>query len=171
MPKSSKTRSSESKKKLARSRKNILVVLAILVTFVGVLYAWNSYTPQSTLQIEVEPELSGRTKDLCGGQYQVYPPTVYNWREKPFPLYSSDQRYYAEVVDSKFRRRKGVILYDADTNLELGRYLSSYPSLKVYCWAEDSSGIYVADYKPVYGYGGIFTPSPKTGPVKKLLVP
>ena len=49
---------------------------------------------------------------------------------------------------------------------------SDYSDFVIYCWAEDSSGIYVADYEP--GSGSIFViggKSSKTSPVKKLLVP
>jgi len=155
---------------LTAKRKSKAVIFFLIIGF-GLLtfyISWLNYIPSSTLDSQIVTDIKKPTEELCKGEHQLHPPTSWKW---PFPASSPDGEYYIDISDAKLGKITTLTLFDSNTQREVGKYFSSYPSLKVYCWAEDSSGIYVADYKPVYGYGGIFTPSPKTGPVKKLLIP
>jgi len=165
MPKAKKITSSDSIKK--KSSKKVIIIGGFSL-FIFIFIFLLSYIPSSTLDSQIVTDIKKPTEELCKGEHQLHPPTSWKW---PFPASSPDGEYYIDISDAKLGKITKLTLFDSNTQREVGKYFSSYPSLKVYCWAEDSSGIYVADYKPVYGYGGIFTPSPKTGPVKKLLVP
>lgn len=125
---------------------------------------FSGYVPVSILPVETHPELNVSKYDtLC--------------RELPFPLpypYSSlDGKYYVDKIRSRYRNAEVLRLFEAKTNRFLGSY--SYHEVLVYCWANDSSGIYLADYVDTGG-AGLFIGIPQLGPggggdVKKVLVP
>ena len=112
------------------------------------------------------PELKYRMEEICGEPHQLYPPTTLEW---PLPAFSPDGKYYVDITDSRFRRAKILKLYRVDTNQPLGTY--SYFKIRIFCWAPDSSGVYVEDYVPGSGTDFLFSTPGRTGPVKKLLVP
>lgn len=124
------------------------------------------HIPVSSLHSVTMPELRDQMKEICGEPHQLLPVTTLEW---PFPAFSPDRRYYVDIDDARFRRAEVLKLYGAATNQLVGTY--SYFRLKVYCWAPDSSGIYVADYVPGSGTDFLFSTPGRTGPVKKLLVP
>jgi len=143
----------------------IFLILLLVVGILGFQY-WRGHISISSLKTELlELTKQEVVFEICENEYALYPGP-----DQPFPLFSPDGRYYADIDDSRFRRAEVLKLYLADTNQIAGMY--SYFRLAIYCWAPDSSGIYVADYVP--GSSGFFsfydTPG-RTGPVKKLLVP
>ena len=136
---------------------------------VGVIVLFiRNYTPPSSIKWVIVPNVMVASEELCNSKNRLYPSTLHNWA---LPASSPDGKYYVDIADSRLTGMKIIKLFRKDDKKEVGRYFSEYSDLKIYCWTEDSSGIYVADYEPSRGFGGIFTPSPKTGPVKKLLVP
>lgn len=147
-------------------KKSIIIILLILFT-AGAYHFYSGYVPVSSLKTITMPELKGQMKEICGEPHQLLPITSFNW---PFPLFSPDGQYYVDITDSRFRRAEKIKLFRTDNGQPLGSY--SYFKLTVYCWAEDSSGIYIANYDP--GDSSLFIPfsrGGKTSPIKKLLIP
>ena len=73
--------------------------------------------------------------------------------------------------DRHDRTIKVIEMYEAESGDQVGRYVSSERSLFVYCWAEDSTGVFARDH--TLGTGSIFIifNRPSTDrPVIKLLV-
>ena len=165
MPKSAKKTTSGLNKKKQVKR---VIVLGGFGLFILTYILFLNYTPRSTLQWEERAKGSPSLREYCQDSEQIYPPT--SWKSQ-LPVFSPDGKYYIDVADFKLGRKKILKVFKADTQKEVGRYYSSYPSLKIYCWAEDSSGIYVADYERAGTGFGIFQRSSKIGPLKKLLVP
>jgi len=148
-------------------KKFLIVILFVAGGVVGLIY-YLGYIPVSSLRSVTMPELRYQMKEICGGS-QLYPPTVENWRDQSSQFFSPNGQYYADITDSRFRRAEVVKLYRADTDKLLGTH--SYFKVRIYCWAPDSSGIYVADYVPGSGTDFLLSTPGRTGPVKKLLVP
>ena len=167
LPKTTEESSSNPKKNRTWTKK-IFLGLTLLIIGIGIFIVFLNYTSRSSLQWVIVPNIQIHVKELCNDQRQLYPRSLNTWA---FPAFSPDKQYYVDIADAKLGRTKVLKLFSADTRKEIGRYYGIYSSLFIHCWAEDSSGIYIADYEP--GIGGFDiggTPS-KTGPVKKLLVP
>ena len=148
-----------------RTRLGIIFLMLLAVGILGFQY-WRGHISTSSLKTEL-PELTKQEVvfEICENEYALYPGP-----DQPFPLFAPDGHYYIDIDDSRFRRAEVLKLYQADTNQLVGTY--SYFRLAIYCWAPDSSGIYVADYIP--GSSGVlsfYDTAGRTGPVKKLLVP
>lgn len=149
-------------------KRTMIILLGLGVVVFGLLYFWG-YIPVSSLRSITMPELEGQMREICG-EPQLYPPTVENWRNWSLPFFSPDGQYYMNIKEVRFRQAEVLKLFRADTNQLLGTH--SYSNIRIYCWAPDSSGIYVADYIPGESSIFILFSSPgRTGPVKKLLVP
>lgn len=151
-------------------RKNpwVWILLALLVA-VGAMAFFAGRIPLSTLPVRKVPELEPRLMgDVCGEPRQLFPVTTAEW---PFPVKSPDGRYYFDLDDVGYRNAKELRLFESATDRLVGTY--SYRSMIVYCWAEDSNGIFVADHIPgdpllslmfwVFG--------PRKGPIKIVMVP
>jgi len=149
-------------------RRNALIVvpLILLAAAVGI---WQFRTRATLKATEVGPFLQVR-EDLCIGDSQIFPSAA----RDPFPAYSPDGQYYVEVrrLWPWERRTRLIEMYEADSGDQVGRYVSSERSLLVFCWDEDSTGIFVADHSP--GTGSLFIMFHRPviiRPVVKLLVP
>ena len=126
---------------------------------------YSGYIPVSSFKGEIQEKTETEILEICGKQYTTYP--GFEW---PFPFYSPNGEYYVNIVNSGFRNAEVLKLYRTDKKQPMGNY--SYFKLTIYCWAKDSSGIYIADYDP--GDSSLFIPfnrGGKTSPIKKLLVP
>jgi len=151
-----------------KHKKLLLVILVLSVA--GLLAFWYQHT-RTTLRGEEIGDLRivEAYDQLCNGDPQLYPLTIHD----PFPAYSADGRFYVDVqrLWPWERSRRVIEMYAADNGRRVGRYVSSERSLFVFCWAEDSTGIYVADYIPGSGsiFIGLSTPS-TIRPIHKLLV-
>jgi len=151
-------------------RRIALIVVPLILLAVG-LGIWH-YRTRSTLNKEEVGRLHDLRDELCNGisrLYPLYPPTS----RDPFPAYSPDGRYYVEVhrLWPWERSRRVIEMYEAESGDQVGRYVSSERSLFVYCWAEDSTGVFARDH--TLGTGSIFIifNRPSTDrPVTKLLV-
>jgi len=165
MPKSVRKKSSESTKKKSVNR---VVILGGFGFFILIYIFLRFYTPPSTLQWEERAEGSPSLREFCKEVEQIYPPTSRKW---PFPALSPDGKYYIDVTEAKLGHSKVLKLYRADTNQELGRYYSERSNILIYCWLQDSTGVYLADYDPGSGSFDIGGAPTKISPVKKLLVP
>jgi len=146
--------------------KNFFIIIILVVGGVILMFMYYlGYIPVSSLKQEIQERTQVEILEICNSRHVRYPGP--DW---PFPFVSSDGRYYADFRKSQFRRAEVLEIYQSNTRQRIGTY--SYFRLNIYCWAPDSSGIYVADYVP--GSSGFFsfydTPG-RTGPVKKLLVP
>lgn len=150
-----------------KKKKVFLGSVILLLLGIGALVFFWGFISSSSLKWITRPELKGQMREICGEPHQLYPPTSLDW---PFPAFSPDGRYYVGVGDARLRRAKELKIFWADTSQLIGKY--SYFSLIVYCWAEDSTGIYVSDRDP--GDSSLFIPfsrGGRIGPVKKLFVP
>lgn len=155
-----------SKGGLGRASKLFLGLLVIFVGAGSLLLFWG-YIPVSTIRYIVIPELKGQMRLICAGENQLLPITSLEW---PFPAYSPNNRFYADIEDSRLRRAEIIKLFRTDTHQLVGSY--SYYKLIVHCWDKDNSGVYISDYDP--GDSSLFIPfsrGGRIGPVKKLLVP
>ncbi|MDX1616110.1 MAG: hypothetical protein R3300_17495 [Candidatus Promineifilaceae bacterium] len=143
-------------------------LLALVIVVIAVAF-FAGRIPLSTLPVQEVPELETRMKgDVCGDPGQLFPVTTVEW---PFPVQSPDGRYYFDLVDVDYRNAKELRIFESGTERLMGTY--SYRSMIVYCWAEDSSGIYLADHIPgdpllslmfwVFG--------PQKGAIKIVMVP
>jgi hypothetical protein len=111
------------------------------------------------------------TWDLCGdGSEPLY---VYKYHSNlPATTLSPNGRYYLDIVKSQLFGTQFLKLTQTDNKKKVGRYYSSLLGLKVHCWTEDGSGLFVSDLTP--GIGSlvyIFDHGDISSPVKKLLVP
>ncbi len=163
-------RSNKTSKGIQNKKLLIILFIVFLISLgsVAVLY-FGGYLLRSSIQWVVVPDIGVAREELCNNQRQIYPRSLHSWA---LPTFSPDGMYYADITSDKLGYKKALMLFKADNNQEIGKYYSRYSSLFIYCWAEDSSGIYISDYEP--GSGSIFViggKSSKTGPVKKLLVP
>ncbi|OGY16157.1 MAG: hypothetical protein A2785_01040 [Candidatus Chisholmbacteria bacterium RIFCSPHIGHO2_01_FULL_49_18] len=165
MPKSREKITSKSRK--TRSRKK-LVIFGGFGFFIIIYIVLQFYTPRSTLQWEEKQGKNPPLRELCQEPEQIFPPTSRQW---PFPAFSPDGKYYIDVADFKLGKKKILGVFKTDTQKEVGRYYSAYSSLFIFCWAKDSSGIYVADRDPGGTGFGIFSPPGKIGPTRKVIVP
>ena len=129
----------------------------------GLMY-YLGYIPVSSVRSENTQFTELEVLEKCKREHTLYPGPG-----KLFPLLSPNNQYYIDLVHASLRRAEVLKLYRAETNKLIGTH--SYFKLAIYCWAEDSSGIYVADYVPGSGTDFLFSTSGRTGPVKKLLVP
>ena len=141
----------------------IIFLIILAVGILGWQYYWG-YIPLSSLRQEATGVHKSKILEVCASKYAQYPGP-----DRPFPMFSPNGRYYVDVANAKFRRAEVLRLYQTDTSGLLGTY--SHFRLAIYCWAPDSSGIYVADYVPGSGTDFLFSTPGRTGPVKKLLVP
>jgi len=152
-----------------RMKQKKLLLVILMFSIAGLLAFWYQHT-RTTLRGEEIGRLPDARDELCNGNPQLSPPTS----RDPFPAFSPNGRYYVEVQrlwpwESNWRL---IEMYEADSGHEVGRYVSSEKSLIVYCWAEDSTGIFVADFIP--GSGSLFIGFGTRHiirPVHKLLVP
>ena len=148
-----------------RTRLGSIFLILLAVGILGFQY-WRGHISISSFKTEL-PELTKQEVvfEICENEYALYPGPG-----QPFPFFSPDGHYYIDIDDSRFRKAEVLKLYRADTNELLGTY--SYFRLAIYCWTDDSSGIYVSDYVPgSSGFFSFFDKAGRTGPVKKLLVP
>ena len=131
----------------------------------------SAYQHRSTLPTQDMGDVRNPEEVLCKGENRLWPPPSL---DTSFPAYSPDGHHYAVLKELwPWEARLRVLeIMKSNTDLHVGRYVSSQRALRVYCWAEDSSGIFVADSDP--GNPSIFIlfnePSGR-GPIKKLLVP
>ena len=147
----------------------ITIISAIVVLLsISVIIRFRIFFPTSTLIWENQNEKAPTVvEEICKARYAVYPVP-----DQLFPLFSPNKQYSIDLENAYFGQSKAIKLFNINTNTYTGTYFSDYSDFVIYCWAEDSSGIYVADYEP--GSGSIFViggKSSKTSPVKKLLVP
>ena len=148
-----------------------VISFAVLGLTISSLVAVSIYRSRSTLASRLVGDVSNPQKALCRGQDRLWPPTSL---EDAFPAYSPNGEYYAVVKElwPWESRHRLLEIRGAKMNLLIGRYVSSRRALRVYCWAQDSSGIFVADLDP--GSSSVFLlfnkPSER-GPIKILLVP
>jgi len=154
-----------------RMKQKKLLLVILMFSIAGLLAFWYHYT-RTTLRGEEIGDLRiiEAYEELCTVDTELYPPTARDL----FPAYSPDGRHYVEVqrLWPWERSRRVIEMYAADSGSRVGRYVSSERSLWVFCWAEDSTGIFVADYIPGSGSIVIGLGSPSTiRPVHKLLVP
>lgn len=130
----------------------------------GIKY-YSGLVPVSSLPVEELPELDGQMAKICNPQ-QLSPPLSLDF---PFPVLSPNSQFYADLAYLEGSRKVAELrLYDAENDQLLGSY--SYKELYVYCWADDSSGVYVADSIP--GTPDFPIPGKPSwkGVVKKVLV-
>lgn len=150
-------------------KKRTALSLALVAFLIAGLGIWHRHT-RTTLEVEQVGRLLDVRNELCNGISQLYPPTL----SDRFPVYSPDGRYYVEVRKLwPWEPRKRIIeMYEADSGNKVGRYVSSERWLFVFCWAEDSTGIFVNDHSPGSGSLFIILQRPPTDhPVVKLQVP
>ena len=160
-------RTSPSKRGLRIGVALILVLGALCLLGAGVLIFFWGLIPISTFSAVNMPELRGKMREICTEPDQLWPPTSLDWL---FPAFSPDGRYYVEVSDARLRSAKVLRMFQADNGELVGSY--SHRSLIIYCWAEDSSGIYVSNRNP--GEQSMLIPfsiGGGVGPVKKLIAP
>ncbi len=119
------------------------------------------YVPISTLPVK-------RESVKCATNNPLWPMTM-EMPFRQFPAFSPDRKYYIDLSNVYYRDAEEVRLYEANTGHFLGSY--SYLELYIYCWAQDSSGVYLTDSAP----GGSFDIDPDLplgiGVDKKVLVP
>ncbi len=154
---------------LSQKKRIVPLLKPALITLagIGVLLLYWGYIPISSLDWEATEVTWGEVKEICDSWPANYPSGM----GSPSSLDSPNGKYYLEFGEARFRKAIELRLYQVGNNRLIGTY--SYRDLYVYCWAIDSSGIYVSDYEPGSG-GGIFTiwgDSGKIGPVKKIFVP
>jgi len=164
MGREKKQTSPETKRK-NRKRKIILGGFGYLIL---VLILLRFSTPPASLQLEIRKAEDPPLREVCQDDKQIYPPT--SWKSQ-LPAFAPDGKYYIDVADFKLGKKKILGVFKTDTQKEVGRYYSAYSSLFIFCWAKDSSGIYVADRDPGGTGFGIFSPPGKIGPTRKVIVP
>ncbi|MDX1616108.1 MAG: hypothetical protein R3300_17485 [Candidatus Promineifilaceae bacterium] len=151
------------------NKRRIALVVVPLLLLTACLGVWH-YRTRSTLKAEEVGRFLDVRDGLCENDSSIYPST----ERHPFPVYSPDGKYYVEIqrLWTWERRRRLIEMFEAKSGDQVGRYVSSKKSILVLCWAEDSTGIFVADHSP--GSGSILiglSTAPIFGPVIKLLVP
>jgi hypothetical protein len=155
--------------KIAWSNNRKLFFILLFLLGVGTFVFLLKFSPSSSVEWVLVPDVWSAKEELCDGQRQLYPRSLHTWT---LPAFSPDRKYYVNIAKSRFGLVKAVVLLRADGGQEVGRYFSDYSEFFIHCWAKDSSGVYISDYKP--GTGSLFVPfstGGKIGPVKKLLVP
>lgn len=134
-----------------------VIALCALLTYT-LWFLWG-YVPLSTLPVK-KSEV-----DECDGE-RLWPPSG------NLPADSPDSRYYLDVNKAEYRYAWEIRLYEKNTMRVMGSY--SYHMLHIFCWAKDSSGIYLADFGRSGGIFNIFPNLPPgTGVIetKKVMVP
>jgi hypothetical protein len=131
---------------------------------------FSGYVPLSTLPVEKKLEIEGGIMSVCNGR-SLLPPSL-EGPDWPFPATSPNGQYYADVGKSSYRNATELRLYEVESNRLLGSY--SFKMLYIYCWAEDSSGVYLQDWDR-RGGGLLFSfpaldRAPYYSPVKKVMV-
>lgn len=152
-----------------KKRTALIILSALFITvFLGTWY----YHTRTTLKADQVGRFRvvEAYEELCKGKSQLYPPTS----TEALPAYSPDGRYYVEVhrLWPWERSRRAIKMYEAESGDQVGRYVSSERSIFLFCWAQDSTGVFAADYVPPSGsiFIGLGSPG-RMGPVLKLLVP
>jgi len=147
----------------------VVIPTLLIFTVVALVVLWR-YRTLSTLEVIEVGSLRSPTEEVCKAQSQLWPSAQY-----PFRAWSPNGEFYVEVSKVWFwdPDPRVLELYSASTGRHTGSYVSSDRSILVFCWAEDSSGIYVSDYSPSSGSIFIIPPGrpSRVGPVKKLLIP
>lgn len=154
-----------------RMTRKKLLILTLTFSIAGLLAFLYLHT-RTTLSAEEIGRLGVNEAydELCADELELNSLSGHD----PFPAYSPDGRYYVEVhrLWPWEPGRRVIEMYAADSGASVGRYGSSEKTLLVLCWAQDSSGIFVADYTPASGsiFIGLGSPG-RMGPVLKLFVP
>lgn len=135
-------------------------VIALCVVLAYVHWLMWGYVPLSTLPVEVYPK-NYSVDQSC--PEMLLPP--------PLPYRSPNDEYYIDLLESRYRDAWVVTLIKSSNSQVIGTY--SYRSVVVYCWAQDNSGIYLADYVSgsIFNIGPNFPLSPGVIKKQKILVP
>lgn len=134
-------------------------VIALCAMLAYTQWFFWGYVPLSTLPVEKSET------DECDGD-RLWPAFGNLLSDSP------DGRYYFDVNKAEYRDAWEMHLYEKNTTQVIGSY--SYHMLHVFCWAKDSSGVYLADFGRS---GGIFNIFPNLPPgtgvieIKKVIVP
>lgn len=145
-------------------------VASIIAACVGLVYAvlfFGGFLSVSTL-----PVVERVPAFVCASEPNtspLWPPTVDNPKPE-FPVYSPDGEWYITLHHMAYRKAEELRFYASESDWLLGSY--SFHNLYIYCWAEDSSGIYLADemmefWRFTLDLGNYIW----HGPPKKILVP
>lgn len=141
-------------------------LIVVCITLYLIIQSLNGRIPLSTLPVKEIPALD--LQQTCGDSALLWPPTGENPNPR-FPAYSPNGKWYIIVGSAYYRSARELRLYDAKSNRMLGNY--SYFRLIIYCWAKDSSGIYLVDSIPGSGGLDIFSTPGWESPPKKILTP
>lgn len=140
------------------------VVFACIVLYFAVRLS-NGHIVLSTLPVKELPAVNLR--EVCGNSMPLWPPVFENPNPK-FPAYSPDEKWYVNLVTVNYPELEQLQLYKTESNQPLGSY--SFYNVDIFCWANDSSGIYIEDSLP----GSFFDflgGSPWNSHLKEVLIP